>query len=200
MVLVAMTASAMQGDREKCLESGMDDYIAKPVRLEDVRAIIERWATRAAGTESKLVTGNGGSTEPGQTSVGKRQQTVRDEPPVDMERLHEFTDGSADSLRELVMLYLGQTSEQLDQLEAAVAASAPSEVRRIAHSCAGASATCGMSRLVPLLRELERQGFEGKLTNAAEVSAAAAREFDCIRAFLKDYLAEPSELAVKSLA
>jgi HPt (histidine-containing phosphotransfer) domain-containing protein len=62
-------------------------------------------------------------------------------------------------------------------------------VRRIAHSCAGASATCGMKRIVPLLRELERQGDEGKLTNAPRnCSLRSVTEFDLIRTTLTPYL------------
>jgi HPt (histidine-containing phosphotransfer) domain-containing protein len=85
----------------------------------------------------------------------------------------------------------------LVQLEAAVRGSAPQEVRRLAHSCAGASATCGIRRLVPLLRELERQGFEGKLANAGQLCHQAAEEFDSIRQFLESYLATHASLASK---
>ena len=56
----------------------------------------------------------------------------------------------------------------------------------------------GMRRLVPLLRELERQGFEGKLTNASELCQDAGREFETIRHFLESYLARQGELASRS--
>jgi len=189
IIIVAMTANAMQGDREKCLAAGMDDYIAKPVRLEDVRKIVERWGNAALQSESSQA-----AQPPAKPAEAPSKATATEEAPVDMERLLEFTDGSSDSLRELVTLYLSQTAEQLEKLEAAVGAGLPGEARRIAHSCAGASATCGMRRLVPLLRELERQGLEGKLTTAAQICQEAAREFKRIRSFLEAYLATHSDL------
>jgi HPt (histidine-containing phosphotransfer) domain-containing protein len=104
--------------------------------------------------------------------------------PVEMDRLNDLTDGNADSLRELVDLFFKQTSQQLAQLEAAVRANKAEDVRRVAHSCVGASATLGMTRFVPLLRELEKQGASGTLTTAAQVHEEAAREFKLIQNFL----------------
>ncbi|MGC3960685.1 MAG: Hpt domain-containing protein [Verrucomicrobiota bacterium] len=58
----------------------------------------------------------------------------------------------------------------------------------MAHSCAGASATCGMKRIVPLLRELERQGEEGLQSNAPELFTQVMTEFDLIRTTLAPYI------------
>jgi CheY-like chemotaxis protein/HPt (histidine-containing phosphotransfer) domain-containing protein len=196
IVIVAMTASAMQGDKEKCLEAGMDDYLSKPVRPEDVRTILERWSEKAA-TETAAV-------EPPQTTAKATtaEPVIAPAPmaeePVDMERLLDFTEGNIESLRELVTLYISQTSGQIEQLEAALQANNAQEVRRLAHSAAGASATCGMRRLVPLLRDLEHRGFESRLEGAREVHRESAREFETIRAFLENYLATHSELASKT--
>src|SRR5207248_2676000 len=123
---------------------------------------------------------------------------VTEEDPVDMDRLNEFTDGSAENLRELVTLYLTQTTEQFDKLRAAVSAADAAEVRRLAHSCAGASATCGMRHLVHPLRELERQGREGKLTDAETVFEQATREFKRIQSFLEDRQLGQADVAAKN--
>jgi CheY-like chemotaxis protein/HPt (histidine-containing phosphotransfer) domain-containing protein len=209
IIVIAMTASAMQGDREKCIAAGMNDYLAKPVRLEDIRATVEQWGAVAGKSDAPATTPSVPmesaaaqvAVPPSDLIPAPAAATVAaelEEPPVEMSRLLDFTDGNPENLRELVTLYLSQTSEQLDQLEAAAQANSTQDVRRLAHSAAGASATCGMKFLVTHLRDLERQGFEGKLTNADELCVKIEKEFERIRAFLEAYLASHCALASKS--
>jgi CheY-like chemotaxis protein/HPt (histidine-containing phosphotransfer) domain-containing protein len=195
IVIVAMTASAMAGDRERCLNSGMDDYLAKPVRLEDIRAVIERWGATAARVEAVE---QGPKEEISAGSQAGATRSDEDTAPVDVSRLLDFTDGNPENLRELITLYITQTAEQLEQLDTAVAGGAAKEIRRLAHSCAGASATCGMRRIVPLLRELERQGTEEKLVDADHLFQQVEGEFHQIKDFLENYLASLAPLATQS--
>jgi CheY-like chemotaxis protein/HPt (histidine-containing phosphotransfer) domain-containing protein len=194
IIIVAMTANAMQGDREKCLAAGMDDYLAKPVRLEDIRTIIERWGAIAAATDAALV----GTVGVQNQEPVRKPDAAADDSPVEMERLLDFTDGNPDNLRELVNLYLTQTTDQMEQLEAAVNNRDAAEVRRLAHSCAGASATCGVRRLVAMLRDLERQGSDGNLPTATKVVKEAVDEFERIRVFLSAYLVKHCDLAART--
>jgi HPt (histidine-containing phosphotransfer) domain-containing protein len=109
----------------------------------------------------------------------------QEEPAVDIERLIDLAGGEM-GLRELTDLYLGQTTEQMESLKLAVEAGAVQEVERIAHKSAGASATCGMNAIVAPLRKLERQGHEGRLSDAATLVSQASKELERIRIYLNN--------------
>ena len=106
------------------------------------------------------------------------------EPPVEMDRLNDLTDGNEDSLRELADMYFKQTTQQFAQIRTALAGKRSDEVRRVAHSCAGASATLGMKRLGQLMRDLEKAGADGALTEASQICEDAGREYAAVKEFL----------------
>jgi CheY-like chemotaxis protein/HPt (histidine-containing phosphotransfer) domain-containing protein len=171
IVIVAMTAHAQQSDRDKCIAAGMDDYLAKPIRPADLRNIIEKWALPVNPPSA-------GSIAPTPNVAAAA------EPPIDMDRLNDLTDGNPDNLRELVEMFFTQTTGQFTQIQAAIADGKSQEVRRVAHSCAGASATLGMMRLGRLMRDLEKVGAAGALTSAPEICEDAAREYVAVKVFL----------------
>jgi len=174
IIIIAMTAQAMQGDREKCLAAGMDDYLSKPIRPGDISSMLVKWSAPQNVPDAAP------------TPAAAKPDTA--ELAVDMDRLTELAGGDKEMLRELIELFNKQTSRQLAQLQAAVPAGNTEEVRHLAHSCKGASATMGMAPLAAVFFELEKLGRAANLDGAAPLLVNAQREFKRVQ----DFLAAPS--------
>jgi HPt (histidine-containing phosphotransfer) domain-containing protein len=192
-VIIAMTANSMQGDREKCLAAGMEDYLAKPLRPDAIKKALEQWGpvARARRLASDTIhLGRSDLPTPAASTgavAGQPTPPNGSEAAVDIERLSYFTDGNTNNLRELVDFYLKQADQQLMELDRAIQAHSPDEVRRLAHSCVGASATCGMTAVVKPLRELETQARAGQLAQAPALTTEVRRGLDEIRRFFDRY-------------
>jgi PAS domain S-box-containing protein len=176
--IIAITAHAMEGDRAKCLAAGMDDYASKPVRPGELQAVVERWLP-ASGVQATGEEGEKGRRGEGESRQG-RDSLVPGSPspllpfspsspvadPVDLERLQDIAGGDQQTFRHLAAHSLQQTAVLIGQIQAAIRSGSGRQVEHLAHSAAGSSLTCGFAALVPLFRELERLGSEGRLAAA----------------------------------
>jgi HPt (histidine-containing phosphotransfer) domain-containing protein len=169
--VIAMTAAAMEGDREACLEAGMDDYITKPVRPGAIREALEHWI----------------APEPTATVVADDTNVSREVLVLDPERfavLRDLDSGDGELLTAIIGGYINDGAVLLATLREALAEGDPQSVERAAHTLKGASANLGALRLTETCAKLEALGRAGALGTAPELVVAATGEFDEVRAAL----------------
>jgi HPt (histidine-containing phosphotransfer) domain-containing protein len=104
---------------------------------------------------------------------------------IDLSRFEELSDGDKSSLLELLELYLSKTTEQLRELETAVASKASADIARIAHSMIGANAMMGMNSILPALKKLEAIAEKGPMDEAQPACENIVQEYKRIHTVLK---------------
>jgi CheY-like chemotaxis protein/HPt (histidine-containing phosphotransfer) domain-containing protein len=186
--IAAVTAHAMQGERERCLAAGMDDYLSKPFSLQQLASVVQRWIRTDRTTD-----------DDGRSDAAPVPET-QTSPGMDLEifnTLRELDPSNPDLFDDIVGTFLRDTPPRIAAIKTALARGDGPTVNRTAHGLKGSGGLIGAVRLASLCQEIESLSENGTLEACMPLCMALNDEFARVRAFLE--LQRPAGEAAPSL-
>jgi CheY-like chemotaxis protein len=171
--IVAMTAFAMKGDRERCLEAGMDAYIAKPIQAQELYRTIEEMTAGPATVD----------TAPCLTALSECANGA-----LDLQAALASTGGDTELLRELIALFLDTCPGLLREVRDAAAVGDAARLKRAAHTFKGSVGYFSAPAAVVAAQALERMGRDNDLTEAQQACQKLEMEMERLRPALTSFL------------
>lgn len=165
--IIAMTANALQGDREACLAAGMDDYLSKPIAIQDLDQVLQACPRRWS-----------------KTGLGRSLPSPALDEGV-FQSLQDLAGDNTEILAELLDCYLETAPQQLQTLAEALHQRDAALLQRTAHTLKSSSATIGALGLADLCKTLEEIGRTGMLDTAEANLSLAATEYERVRGALQ---------------
>ena len=170
-VIIAMTAHALEGERQRCLDAGMDDYLSKPVKLSELAEVLDRWSHSSAQFPEMA--------QPAAIVSTDREDVID---LVVLESFRELQqEGEPDFLCELIELYLDDTTARLAELHAGLKQQDAPELERVAHRLRGSSGNLGIRQMQALCMEIEETLRNGEMDSVGMILTRLEAEFELVR-------------------
>ncbi|WKJ89263.1 response regulator [Methylomonas montana] len=177
MRIIAMTAHALKGDRERCLEAGMDDYIAKPFQEQDLLAIVECW----------------NMTEPDQDNSDSVAIVEEAEPALDWQQALDRVRGRQQMLCKMMTLFQAQSGKLLNEVDDAIQRQDADLLRLAAHTLKSSANSIGAFALGNIAQQLETLGQQAIFSEAAASYDQLQQAIVRLEPAIQDYLNEFQE-------
>ncbi|OYQ61895.1 hypothetical protein B9G53_25240 [Pseudanabaena sp. SR411] len=168
IVIVAMTANAMKEDRDRCIASGMDDYLSKPIRKEDLAQKIAEWE-RKINSQNAIAPSKIIAKDIHPNLLEQNLNISEALPLIDWSYIDDIADGSEEFKTELLETFVDSTSKGLEQLEEAIATNDYQTISRVAHFIKGSASNLGIISMAAIAHDLEMIEHNQKEANMKEI-------------------------------
>jgi CheY-like chemotaxis protein len=176
-IIIAMTAYAMEGDKEKCIEAGMVDYLPKPYMSEDIAGMIKKHKKALESNHNRQANI---TSAPSNESAGDLIDSKM------IERLHEMSDGDESFFVSLVQMFIKQSDQSVEEIIAFVNAGEIQKAASAAHKLKGSALNLGANKLADICKHIENAGREHDLQSMKEGIADFQPIYEASREALRE--------------
>jgi len=168
--IVAMTALAMDSDRQKCLNAGMNDYVAKPIRFRELEEVLDRFFPKTRHAQAPSAGDNS-------TRISEEARVRTESPVFDEADLMQRVMGDRDLARTILAGFLADVPREIESLRASLSSGDRASSQRVCHTIKGAAANVGAPMLSEAAREMETAAGVGELEKVKELLPRLERQF-----------------------